>query len=154
MAKSIRPESRIPTIRIVESTSRRIDPAAVASALGAEPGPEDRRAGGLGPITLFAVREALLSRRQSSGGRPGLEGACLRAKIPLSDQDWTRLEKLASALSSTGFSPSAGQVGSVLLSMALESVTERLVAETQAGSELSKVTMVQELAAKVTSRRP
>jgi hypothetical protein len=152
MAKRIRlVKSTVPALRPAGAGVPRLDPAVVASALGAEPGPEGRGPGPLGPITLFAVREALLRRRQSSGGRPGLEGATLRAKIPLSDREWGRLEDLASALSATGFSPSAGQVASVLLSMALESVTERLAREPGRGDDLAAVPLARELATKATS---
>ena len=98
-----------------------LDPAVVASALGAEPMPGGVE-GRPGPITLYALRAELLSRRQSSGGRPGIEGTSLRAKIPLREEDWARLDSLAASLSSEGFSPSAGQVASVLLRMAIRSV--------------------------------
>ena len=145
-------KSTLAPVRPASSRTRRIEPEEVASALGAEAPPEGPRAGALGPITLYAVREALLHRRQSSGGRPALAGTNLRAKVPLSDQEWVRLEELASALSVTGFSPSAGQVASVLLSMALESVTERLARESRR-EDLPQVPLVQELAAKAKSRR-
>jgi hypothetical protein len=72
----------------------------------------------------------LLRRRQSSGGRPGIEGTDFRAKIPVGDQEWQRLEALAESLSAEGFSPSAGQVASVLLSIALRSMN----ADTQGGA--------------------
>jgi hypothetical protein len=79
----------------------------------------------LAPITLFAVREELVQRLQSSGGRPGLAGTTRRAKIPLSDEEWLRLEELAASLSSPGFAPSAGQVASVLLTLSLDAVASR-----------------------------
>jgi hypothetical protein len=50
-----------------------VDAAHVAGALGAEPTPEALTEA-LAPVTLFAVREALVCRLQSSGGRPGLSG--------------------------------------------------------------------------------
>ena len=50
--------------------------------------------------------------------------ADVRAKIPLAEQDWARLERIADSLSTEGFSPSAGQVASLLLSAALRSVEE------------------------------
>lgn len=109
-------------IKLKEPAVRRIDPQAVATALGAEPCPE-RVEGRPGPVTLYALRSELMRRRQSSGGRPGIEGTALRAKIPLTQKDWRKLEALASSLSRAGFSPSAGQVASVLLSLALRSVT-------------------------------
>lgn len=71
----------------------------------------------------------MLRRRQSSGGRPGIEGTSFRAKVPVGDLDWHRLEAIAASLSAQGFTPSAGQVASVLLSMALRSVTTDLKEE-------------------------
>jgi hypothetical protein len=122
MAKPIRPtEPTVPRLRPMEPAVRHLDPDRVAAALGAEPGPE-HILGQPGPITLYALRSERLRRRQSSGGRPGLEGTSLRAKIPLPEQDWARLEDLAASLSTEGFSPSAGQVASVLLSLALRSL--------------------------------
>lgn len=115
-------------IPLSEPTVRRLDPDAVAKALGGEPCPE-RIEGQPGPITLYALRNELIRRRQSSGGRPGIEGTNLRAKIPVGEQEWQRLEALADSLSAEGFSPSAGQVASVLLSIALRSVTTNLQEE-------------------------
>jgi hypothetical protein len=123
MAKRIHtPESTVNRIHVSEPATPRLDPRVVADALGAESCPE-RLEGQPGPVTLYALRQELIRRRQSSGGRPGIEGTSFRAKIPLNDQDWQRAEALAAALSAEGFSPSAGQVASVLLSIALRSVT-------------------------------
>lgn len=122
MTKRIQPsEPTVPRVRPTEPTVERIDPQAVAKALGGEPCPE-RIARGASPITIYGLRQEMLRRRQSSGGRPGLEGTDFRAKIPVADQEWRQLEDLATAMSAEGFSPSAGQVASVLLSLALRSV--------------------------------
>ena len=121
MSKPIRVvESTARPIRVVEPTARRIDPAEVAAALGAEPTGD--RVPHAGPLTLYALRTELYRRRQSSGGRPGIAGTDQRVKIPVSDGDWARLEALASELSGPGSAPSAGQVASILLSLALDSV--------------------------------
>jgi hypothetical protein len=119
MTKRIQPTE--PTnlrIRTPADGERRIEPRVVAEALGGEP-VAGRAAERPAPLTLYALRQELLGRRQSSGGRPGIEGADLRAKIPLPRRDWERLEVLAESLTIEGFSPSAGQIASVLLSMAL-----------------------------------
>ena len=115
--------STVQRIETTPSTVRRLDPDEVAKALGAEPCGE-KLPSHLGPITRHAVRLELFRRLQSQGGRPGLVGNNLRTKIPLSDQDWHTLEELARQFAAeTGLSPSPGQVGSVLLSLALRAVT-------------------------------
>ncbi len=126
MAKRIpTSEPTVKRLQVSDPGVRRLDPQAVADALGGEPCPE-RIEGRPGPVTLYALRQELFRRRQSSGGRPGIEGTSFRAKIPLAEQDWQRLEALAESLSLQGFAPSAGQVASVLLSLALQSVTSGL----------------------------
>src|SRR4051794_33102757 len=91
----------------------------LAGALGSTGATLERA---LAPITLFALREELGQRLQSSGGRPGLVGTTRRVKIPLSDQEWLQLE----ALAAPGFAPSAGQVASVLLSLCVRSVASQV----------------------------
>lgn len=105
-------------IEDVGSRSRRIDPAIVARALGAEGSGTGLELKG-GPISLFQLRAVLAERLQSRGGRPALEGANRRVKIPVSERQWRELEELAATLSDQEFSPSAGQVASVLLSLAI-----------------------------------
>jgi hypothetical protein len=111
-----------PRIQIAGNAQPRVDPSQVAAALGAELIPTKVDAKG-GPLTVYALRAELLRRRHSSGGRPGIAGASQRVKIPLSDRDWTELEKLAALLTESGFSPSPGQIASVLLHVAIRSVT-------------------------------
>jgi hypothetical protein len=109
-------------IDITPSTVERLDPAEVARALGADPTPA-KVPDAPNQITRFVLRAELFRRLQSTGGRPGLEGNNLRRKIPLSDQEWHQLEALASQIAATTkLSPSPGQVGSVLLSLAIRSV--------------------------------
>lgn len=129
MTKRITPsDPTVKRLRGSDPTVRRLDPKTVADALGGEPCPE-RIEGQPGPVTLYALRQELLHRRQSSGGRPGIEGTSFRAKVPVGDQDWHRLEAIAATLSVPGFTPSPGQVASVLLSIALRSVTTDVTEE-------------------------
>lgn len=121
-------ETPLRPLRDTGSPLRRIDPAQVQQALGAEEVPA-ALAEALAPLTLFALREELVNRLQSSGGRPALAGTTRRAKIPLSDEEWEKLEELAAAIASPGFAPSAGQVASVLLSLSLHSVASRIDSE-------------------------
>lgn len=128
MATRIRTPDRGP--KMIRDTSvplRRVDPSEVAAALGAEATGQHLQ-DALGPITLFAVRSELFGRLQSSGGRPALSGTSRRAKIPLGDAEWADLEKLAAAVATPGFTPSAGQIASVLLSMSVRSVISQVAA--------------------------
>ena len=128
MTRKIKPSgATLPPIRDTSATLARVDPDKVREALGAE-NTAEQPAGPLGPVTLFALREELLKRLQSSGGRPALEGVTRRAKVPLNDQDWLLLEELAAAVASPGFAPSAGQVASILLTLSLHSVASRATA--------------------------
>lgn len=121
-AKKIRLTGRtVPMIRDTSTPLPRVSPEMVATALGAE-ATDQRLEEALAPITLFVVRSELLGRLQSTGGRPALSDTSRRAKIPLGDKDWADLEELAAALSSCGFSPSAGQIASVLLTLSVRSV--------------------------------
>jgi hypothetical protein len=126
MTKPIKTSERtLKPIRDTGPALPRVEPAHVQEALGAEPAGEGLQEA-LAPVTLFALREELFRRLQSSGGRPGLTGTTRRAKIPLSDPQWLELEELAAAVSSPGFAPSAGQVASVLLTLSLQAVVSRL----------------------------
>lgn len=128
---------RPPVKRIVNTspTLPRLDPAEVAKALGAAPAPA-AVGGPKGPITLFAVRQELFRRLQSSGGRPGLADADKVAKVPVSDALWKRLEEMAAAIAAPGFTPSTGQVANALLTLALGAVgpdaVKELIAKDQA----------------------
>jgi hypothetical protein len=113
-----------PRIRTAGNGQLRIDSSQVDAALGGEP-VEGTIRGNPGVIALYALRSELLRCRQSSGGRPGIAGTNQRLKIPLSDQDWTELEGLADQLAETGFAPSPGQIASVLLHAAIESVKQQ-----------------------------
>src|SRR5579883_3062363 len=92
------------------STMPKLDPAEVAKALGAKPAGA-KVEGAPGPITLFAVRQELFRRLQSTGGRPGLPDADKVGKVPLSAQQWKRLEELAAAISEEGFALSSSRLG-------------------------------------------
>jgi len=129
MTKSIRTtDTTLGPIRDTGGTLRRVGPGQVQQALGAETVPAELEEA-LAPLTLFALREELVNRLQSSGGRPALAGTTRRAKIPLSDDEWEQLEELAAAMAAPGFAPSAGQVASVLLRLSLHSVASRVRSE-------------------------
>ena len=106
-------------IKIIKNTGpaqRQIDTKAVTKALGAEKiGIKiDTKQG---PISLFSLRQFLISRLRSSGGRPALVGTTKkRNKIPLFDEDWVKLEKIATYYKKkNGINVSPGQIASALI---------------------------------------
>ena len=128
MATRIKTTSRKrPRIKVIGPRGKRVSPDQVAQALGAEKVPGVVVA--QSPDTLAAVRQELLRRLSSSGGRPSLEGTSRRPKIPLDDEDWKRLRQIAEALRDDEVRPTAGQVASVLLHRALSTLAPELVAE-------------------------
>ena len=128
MTKRIRiAEPAVKRIRPCEPTVCRLTPRPLPRPLATSLVPNTSRAG-RGPSPSSAMPE-LIRRRHSSGGRPGIEGTDFRVKVPVGDREWHCLEAIAESLSAEGFSPSAGQVASVLLSIALRSVTAETEAE-------------------------
>jgi hypothetical protein len=116
--KIVATDSPSKRIRDLGAAAPRIDPALVADALGAEDtGISLGREGS--PVSSFQIRAQLFDRLRSRGGRPALEGATRRVKIPVTESQWKELEDLAASFTDLGFVPSAGQVASVLLSLSL-----------------------------------
>jgi hypothetical protein len=107
----------IKTIKNTSSTQRQINPKIIANALGAEEAGVkiDTRQG---PISLFSLRQFLVNRLRSSGGRPTLVGTIKkkRNKIPLFEGDWIKLESIAQYYKEKeGINVSPGQIASILL---------------------------------------
>ncbi len=127
-----------PLFRKTPSTVRRLDPAKIAAALGAEPAGVRLPTGG--PAAVRALHAGAYIRSQSKGGR--------HIELTISDDDWARLEALATELSGPGSSPSAGQVASILLSLALDSVKPAA----GAGDKRPDPALAEKLAEKVASQ--
>jgi hypothetical protein len=104
-------------------------------------------------LTLLVVRQEVVRRLQSSGGRPALSGVTRRAKIPLSDAEWAELEELATAIASPGCAPTAGQVASVLLTAALRTVAPQVGKPTQQSRSPLADELAKRAAAKTTQAR-
>lgn len=120
MAEKVEQTSKtVPRVKTTGTRLDRIDPELVAKRLGAEKvaARDESRAS---PAALFALRQELARRLVSTGGRPSLEGTERRQKIPLADEDWHALERLAEGLSDDEVRATPGQVASVLLHRALE----------------------------------
>ena len=105
--------------KIIKNTGlkqRQIETSDVMKSLGAE------RTGikidtRQGPITLFSLRQILIKRLRSRGGRPALVGTTKnRKKIPLFDKDWEKLIKIAKYFKEEeGINVSPGQIASTLI---------------------------------------
>lgn len=106
-------------IRHAGAAFRSVSPDMIAKTLGAEDVVSRETVHGT-PIALHALRRELETRVRSTGGRPALEGATKIQKIPLTPEDWSRLEELAARLSRQGISATAGQVASVMVHRQLE----------------------------------
>ncbi len=119
----------LPRVRSTSRRAKRIEPAVVADALGADVTSTTHSKQG-SPPALFALRQELACRLTSTGGRRGLAGATRRQKIPLDDDDWSRLQDLAQRVADKDVRPTAGQVAGVLLHKALEEIDEAQVKRT------------------------
>ena len=121
-----------PRVKVTNPRGPTISPEEVAAALGADKVPGGVKA--QSPDTLAVVRQELVRRLSSSGGRPSLEGTSRRQKIPLDDEDWERLREIAEALRDDEVRPTAGQVASVLLHRTLTGLDLEMAAEAIRGT--------------------
>jgi len=95
---------------------RFVDPGHVAKALGAEDtGVEVNTKSG--PISLFALRQFLVSRLHSTGGRPRLKGTEIkRNKISFFNEDWKKLEEISKYFKEKeGINVSSSQIVAALI---------------------------------------
>lgn len=69
------------------------------------------------PISLFQLRQFLIERLISSGGRPKLKGTTKkRNKIPLLEDDWNKLKSIADYYKKKdGINVSPGQIASAIV---------------------------------------
>jgi hypothetical protein len=100
----------------------RVEADEFAEALGAEPSRE-RHSTPSDLISLGELGNELLKRLRSTGGRPALEGATERCKVPLSPSDIAHLEQIIATIEAkTGTRPALGQIASVILQIHLNSL--------------------------------
>lgn len=102
-----------------------VSPDAVAASIGAEP-VGAALGDAIGTVTPLALHDEIRHRLRSTGGRPALVGTTKRAKIPVNDLEWSKLEALADELATSTSKPSAGQVASVVLSAAIDKLCESI----------------------------
>jgi hypothetical protein len=111
-------------IRLTGGTKRRVDRTDLGEALGAT-SVVAIQTGTDTPLGFVAVRQELMDKLRSIGGRPGFDGA-ERRKIPVTDAVWRMVIMAADEMSEPGFRPSAAQVASAILSLAVHHLTPDL----------------------------
>jgi hypothetical protein len=125
MNRRIKTSSKpLPSVRTTSRRAPSIDGTMVAKALGAEDvSKQDTQLQG-SPPALFALRQELYQRLWAMRHEQSLEGTAQYQKIPISDEDWGRLRKLAEFSHNEGIYPTPEQVASILLHQALATLDE------------------------------
>ena len=111
-------------ISLTGAVKRRADRSGLAQALGATavtPMPNRSET----PLGFVAVRQKLMTDRRSIGGRPGFADA-ERRKIPIPAMVWQLVSDVAAEMAEPGFHPSAAQVASAILSVAVDRMSTEL----------------------------
>ncbi|HLY54918.1 MAG TPA: hypothetical protein VKS60_05140 [Stellaceae bacterium] len=77
------------------------------------------------PPTLLAIRDIVMARLKSTGGRPALAGTDKKPRVPMSQDDWRLLEEIAAAAAEAvpgkpAKAVSPAQVAGVLVHWALD----------------------------------
>jgi hypothetical protein len=111
--------------RLVD-VSRKAPPIAVAdmmTALGGRPlgtkSGDDKA-----PVALLTIRDALMQRLRTTGGRPALSGDGPRQRVQVSAEDWQTIVDIASHVAVGRHKASPAQVASVLIHLALERIPQ------------------------------
>lgn len=108
---------------------RRIDPSVLENAIGADetmPGPAEADT----PLGFVAVRQELAGTLRSTGGRPGFPDA-QRRKIPVTETVWRIVAQAAQTMAGPGFHPSAAQVASAILAVAVRTMAPETIREAE-----------------------
>jgi hypothetical protein len=106
--------------RLVD-VSRKPPPIAVADVMMALGGrPLGVRSGDdNAPIALLTIRDALMQRLRTTGGRPALSGNGSRQRVLVSAEDWQTIVDIAAHMDVARHKASPAQVASVLIHLAL-----------------------------------
>ena len=119
MARLVTTDKKSPRLEIVEPrTRRRLSPQEIETGLGAERFASVPSGGS--PMSAYAIRQELFRRLRSTGGRPALDGADIKPKIPIRHSQWKKLEDLAKKVTVENFRPTPAQLASVILSTGIE----------------------------------
>jgi hypothetical protein len=116
-------------LNLAGGMKRRIDPSVLEKAVGADetvPGPAEADT----PLGFVAVRQELAGTLRSTGGRPGFSDA-ERRKIPVTEPVWRIVAQAAEAMAGPGFHPSAAQVASAILAVAVRTMAPETIREAE-----------------------
>jgi len=109
--------------------------ADVMTALGGRPlgiNPGDDKA----PVALLTIRDALMRRLRTTGGRPAFSEDGSRQRVQVSAEDWQSIVDIASHVAVGRHKASPAQVASVLIRLALERIPQsEISASVGVGSE-------------------
>jgi hypothetical protein len=88
------------------------------------------------PVALLTIRDALMQRLRTTGGRPALSGDGSRQRVQASAEDWKTIVDIASHVAVGRHKASPAQVASVLIHLALERIPQGEIGDmVGAGSE-------------------
>jgi hypothetical protein len=116
-------------VNLAGQMKRRVNPAVLAQAVGAHetvPGPANADT----PLGFVAVRQELAAALRSIGGRPGFADA-ERRKIPVTEPVWRIVSQAAQSMAGPGFHPSAAQVASAILAVAVRTMAPETIREAE-----------------------
>jgi hypothetical protein len=82
------------------------------------------------PVALLTIRDALMQRLRTTGGRPALSGGGPRQRVQVSVEDWQSIIDIASHVAVGRHKVSPAQVASALIHLALERIPEGEIRET------------------------
>jgi hypothetical protein len=116
--------------RVVD-VSHKPPPIAVAdvmAALGGRP-LGIKAADDMAPVALLTIRDALMQRLRTTGGRPALSGDGPRQRVQVSAEDWRTIVDIASHVEVGRHKASPAQIASVLIHLALERIPQGEIRE-------------------------
>lgn len=112
-----------PRIRDVSRREPTIPVSEVAEAFGARP-MHLNTGGDTSPLSIVTVREQVMERLRSTGGRPALADADTKMKVPIGTDDLRVVEAIARKISPDRPKPSPAQVAGIILRLALRRFPE------------------------------
>lgn len=127
--------------------ARRIEPDAVAEALGAQIIAREAEAIKADPLSFLALHKRMGAALQSTGGRPARSGVSGRRKVAMTDQEWQDLEQVAELLGQLGVRTTAGQVAGFLIEGSLRKIKPEI-------EDIASINIEDALAAAANAKEP